>query len=79
MSENIMIKELVMRMEVEVVDFCFQKKNGEIRRAKGTLRKDMCPKVEGTGKPTPSHLQLYFDVEKGSWRSFEKERFIEMY
>lgn len=74
-----MIKALVMRMEVEVVDFCFQKKNGEIRKAKGTLRKDMCPRVEGIGKPTPSHLQLYFDVEKDAWRCFNKEQFIEMY
>ena len=23
--------------------------------------------------------ELYFDVEKGAWRSFEKNRFIEMY
>jgi hypothetical protein len=74
-----MINELVIRMEVEIVDFCYQKKNGEIRRAKGTLRKDVCPRVEGTGKPTPSHLQLYFDVEKEAWRCFNKEQFIEMY
>lgn len=74
-----MTSELVMRMEVEIVDFCYQKKNGEIRRAKGTLRKDMCPRVEGIGKPTPSHLQLYFDVEKDAWRCFNKEQFIEMY
>lgn len=73
------LEELVIRMKTEVVSFSFLKKNGEIRRAKGTLRADMCPTIEGNGRPTPNHLQLYFDVEKGSWRSFEKERFIEMY
>lgn len=74
-----MIRELVIRMEVEVVDFCFQKKNGEIRKARGTLRRDMCPQIVGGGRPTPEHLQLYYDVEKEGWRSFEKARFIEMY
>jgi hypothetical protein len=73
------LEELVVRMRTEVVSFSFLKKNGEIRKAKGTLRMDMCPTIEGGGRPTPNHLQLYFDVEKGSWRSFEKERFIEMY
>lgn len=73
------LEELVVRMRTEVVSFSFLKKNGEIRRAKGTLRHDVCPSIEGTGRPTPNHLQLYFDVEKGAWRSFEKNRFIEMY
>lgn len=73
------LEELVVKMRTEVVSFSFLKKNGEIRRAKGTLRNDICPSIEGTGRPTPNHLQLYFDVEKGAWRSFEKNRFIEMY
>jgi hypothetical protein len=73
------LEELVVRMRTEVVSFSFLKKNGEIRRAKGTLRNDVCPPIEGTDRHTPNHLQLYFDVEKGAWRSFEKNRFIEMY
>lgn len=73
------IEILVKRMRTEVVSFSYIKKNGEIRKAKGTLKMDVCPAIKGGGKPTPEHLQLYFDVEKDSWRSFEKERFIEAY
>lgn len=73
------IEILVTRMRTEVVSFSYIKKNGEIRKAKGTLKMNICPAIKGGGKPTPEHLQLYFDVEKNSWRSFEKERFIEAY
>ena len=74
-----MIDKLITRMEVEVVEFSFLKKNGEVRIAHGTLRQDVCPKIMGGGRPTPEHLQLYYDVDKGSWRSFEKARFIKMH
>lgn len=36
----------------------------------------MCPDVKGVGKPTPDHLQLYYDLEKMQWRSFKKELLI---
>ena len=75
----IKLEGLVMRMRTEIVSFSYVKKNGEIRKAKGTLKVDVCPAIKGGGKPTPEHLQLYFDVEKNSWRSFEKERFLEAY
>lgn len=74
-----MLEELVIRMRTEIVSFSFMKKNGEIRKAKGTLRSDLCPTSCGGGRPTPKHLQLYFDVEKDAWRCFNKEQFIEMY
>lgn len=72
-----MIKQLQVRMRTEIVSFSFIKKNGELRIARGTLRSDVCPIVKGGGKPTPEHLQLYYDVDKSSWRSFEKEKFVE--
>lgn len=75
----IKLEGLVMRMRTEIVSFSYIKKNGEIRKAKGTLKVDVCPTIKGVGKTTPEHLQLYFDVEKNSWRSFEKEKFLEAY
>ena len=71
-----MIDKLVARMETEIVEFCFLKGNGEVRTARGTLRQDICPKIMGGGRPTPEHLQVFYDVDKQAWRSFNKERLI---
>lgn len=74
-----MLQKLRMRMELEIVEFTYLKQNGEIRVARGTLRRDLCPTIVGGGRQTPEHLQLYFDVDKGAWRSFNKDRFIKMH
>lgn len=61
-----------------VVRFAYRKNDGSIREAVGTLMKSMLPPTQGVGRPTPEHLQLYFDIEKQSWRSFKKECFIKI-
>ena len=54
-----------------IVRFYFQKIDGSIREAYGTLRSDLCPQTLGTGrKPSPS-VQTYFDTEKQEWRCFK--------
>lgn len=73
-----MIEVLVSRMRTEIVSFSFIKANGELRIARGTLKREMCPIITGEGRPTPEHLQLYFDVDKGAWRSFKKDKFLEI-
>lgn len=73
-----MNKELSKLLHERVVRFVYQKSDGSIREAVGTLKKDMCPDVKGGGKPTPGHLQLYFDLEKKAWRSFRKELLIKI-
>lgn len=72
------IQELQRRLLIEEVRFSYRKRNGEIRIAIGTLVREKCPVVSGGGKPTPEHLQLYFDIEKGAWRSFKKDEFIDL-
>lgn len=74
-----MLDKLRTRMSVSIVEFSYLKKNGEIRVAKGTLMSSICPQIKGGGKPTPQHLQLYFDVEKNAWRSFKKDDLLEVY
>ena len=59
-----------------VVRFSFRKNDGSIREAVGTLMKSMIPPTNGNGRPTAEHLQLYYDIEKQSWRSFKKENLI---
>lgn len=73
------LQELQRRLLIGEVRFSFRKNNGEIRITVGTLVKEKCPMTSGSGRPTPEHLQLYFDVEKGAWRSFKKDEFIDLY
>lgn len=58
------------------VRFKFLKKDGTIRDAYGTLHKDVIPPTLGTGRPLGFGLQLFFDLECMSYRSFKKENLI---
>lgn len=60
-----------------VVTFKFKKKNGEIRKAVGTLIPSYLPKLRG-GSPRPEHQMVYYDIDKGHWRSFRSFSFIKI-
>lgn len=64
--------KLKVAMATKIVAFTFKKSDGSIREAIGTLKSDMLPQVKGTGRPTPEHLQLYYDVQKECYRCFSK-------
>ncbi|HHT22959.1 MAG TPA: DUF2693 domain-containing protein [Bacteroidales bacterium] len=64
--------KLVKRMQVGIVKFYFQKVDGSIREAYGTL-KGVEDKIKGTDNRTKNeNVQVYFDTEKQSFRSFKK-------
>lgn len=73
-----LIQQLSERMNKEIVHFRYSKKNGEIREAHGTLMEDVCPQTDGTGRPTPEHLQLYYDVKEKHFKTFIKNNIIEI-
>lgn len=77
-SDLDMIEILIKRMKQEIVTFTFTKVDGTIRIARGTLRNDVLPQTTGTGRPTPENIQVYYDVDKKSWRSFKKSNLIEI-
>ena len=64
--------KLRIAMATKIVAFTFKKADGSIREAIGTLKSDMLPAVKGTGRPTPEHLQLYYDIQKECYRCFSK-------
>lgn len=64
--------KLRIAMATKIVAFTFRKTDGSIREAIGTLKSDMLPQVKGTGRPTPEHLQLYYDIQKECYRCFNK-------
>lgn len=69
--------KLKARLHKNVVEFYFQKVDGTIRQAFGTLKADMIPPTLGT-KKTADTCQVYFDTEKGEWRCFKKVNLIKI-
>jgi hypothetical protein len=63
--------KLKVRMAKGIVKFYFQKVNGDLREAYGTLAENLIPATQDTGrKPNPT-VQTFFDTEIGEWRCFK--------
>ncbi len=65
-------------MRGEIVRFCYQKLDGSIRYAVGTLQSDAVKaNIEGTGIPKRFYgMFAYLDLQKMQWRGFKTERLI---
>lgn len=71
------ILRLKLKMQTKIVQFYYQKMNGEIRQAFGTLQDDIVNEhVKGTGRKQNENLFTYFDCEKQEFRSFKKFNII---
>lgn len=78
-SKGLMIETLKKRMmRGEVVKFCYQKLDGTIRYAVGTLQNDAVQaNITGTGIPKRFYgMFAYIDLQKMAWRGFKEERII---
>ncbi|NDV82223.1 SH3 beta-barrel fold-containing protein [Bacteroides sp. 51] len=71
------IYRLSKRMKNEIVTFAYEKADGTLRKAKGTL-KDIQNLIKGTGTENNKAMR-YFDVEANSFRSFKVENLITVY
>lgn len=59
------------KMAVGIVKFYFEKIDGTLREAYGTLNPQHLPSTKQTGrKPNPT-VQTYYDTERGEYRSFK--------
>lgn len=71
------ILRLKLKMQTKIVQFYYQKMNGEIRQAFGTLQDDIVNEhMKGTGRKPNENLFTYFDCEKQEFRSFKKFNII---
>ena len=70
---NIRLKK---EMAKRVVKFYFQKVDGSIREAYGTLNPSVLPQSNGSGRRPNDTLQVYYDTEKQEFRSFKKANLI---
>lgn len=62
--------KLKIKMMSGIAKFYFQKVNGEIREAYGTLKSSLLPPTSGGHRDNPT-IQTYFDTEKGEYRCFK--------
>lgn len=65
-------------MRQRIVKFYFQKVDGTIREAFGTLKASLLPPTQGTGRKANDTLQTYFDTEKQEYRCFKKANLIKL-
>lgn len=71
--------KLKAAMKQRIVKFYFQKVDGSIREAYGTLKESLLPPIKGTDSRKKSEtLQVYFDTEKQAYRSFKVANLIKI-
>ena len=65
--------KLVVQMRVGIVKFYYQKIDGSIREAYGTICSRFIPAITGTDvRKKNDTVTAYFDTEKQEWRCFKK-------
>ena len=68
--------KLVCAMSAGIVRFYFQKVDGTVREAWGTLRSDLIPQHKGDDRKRNKTVQVYFDTERQEYRCFKKLNLI---
>ena len=69
--------KLRLAMKTRIVKFYFQKIDGTIREAYGTLDISRMPAIQGgDGRKSNETVQTYYDTEKEEFRCFKKMNLI---
>lgn len=82
MNKESLLQKLNYILKTEnVVNFSYQKKNGELRHARGTKKLDRIKSIDEnaipSGEGTPkTGVIAYFDLDKSAWRSFQEESLV---
>lgn len=63
--------KLKVRMVSGIVRFWFQKVDGSLREAYGTMKESLLPQTQGESRRPNDTVQVYFDTERQAWRSFK--------
>lgn len=71
MKQAWLIFKLKKAMHKGIVKFMFQKLNGEMRTAWGTLQESLLPQTNGSERRKNETLFTYFDTEKTEYRCFK--------
>ena len=68
--------KLVSRLHAGICHFWFQKVDGSIREAYGTLNERQVPPTAGSDRRRNDTVQVYFDTEKQEWRCYKKANLL---
>ena len=63
-------KELVKKLQNDIIQVTFNKINGEERAMHCTLKESIIPKTDGNNKKNNDEVLPVWDVDIGAWRSF---------
>lgn len=64
-------------MRKGIVKFYYQKVDGTLREAYGTLKESLVPALSGNDSRKKSDtVQTYYDTEKESWRCFKRQNLV---
>jgi len=68
--------KLKSQMAVKIVKFYFQKVDGSIREAYGTLSQKLVPSTGESNRKQNDTVQVYFDTEVQEWRCYKKANLL---
>ena len=69
--------KLKAKMKTQIVKFYFQKVDGSIREAFGTLSERLIPATSGEDNRRKNDtVQVYYDSEKNNWRCYKKANLL---
>jgi hypothetical protein len=69
--------KLRLTMAIRIVKFYFQKVDGSIREAYGTLNTNVIPATTGNdNRKKNDTVQTYYDTERQEWRCFKKANLL---
>lgn len=68
--------KLKAAMKQRIVKFYFQKVDGSMREAYGTLKENLIPATSGVNRKRNDTVQVYFDTEKQEYRCYKKANLI---
>ena len=70
--------KLIAQMKARIVKFYFQKVDGTMREAWGTMKSDLLPETGNSDRAKNDTVQCYYDTERQAWRSFKKANLIKI-
>ena len=65
-------------MKDAIQHFYFQKMDGSVREAWGTLQDNVLPPTQGTERKKNNTVQVYYDTEKSEYRCFKKVNLLKI-
>lgn len=73
------LRLLLNEMTLGIVRFTYQKENGEIRQAFGTLNRNIYIHYIDSRPWSRNHVQAYFDMQTMDFRCFSVANLLEVY